>query len=278
MKPTPIEKYRDVWVKREDLAFPKPAPPFSKCRGLMRRMKALKESGVSVVGYTESAVSMAGWGVCWVAKELGMTAVIFDPQYKNVTPRLLRYHRRRWEQFGAVIVPVRAQRVKVSYHANRKWLEDHYPGAVMLPLGLPFSETIEETAKEVETVLEEKGRGFFKSVVVNVGSGTVAAGVLRGFQYEDVYVYGVMGRSGSVERTKNKIYRKAEIVRGGLLAGKNRAVLKVIDPGWEYTERSFCSCPFPSHPWYDLKAWQWLQEKIGSISQPILFWNIGRIG
>jgi hypothetical protein len=35
------------------------------------------------------------------------------------------------------------------------------------------------------------------------------------------------------------------------------------------------ACPFPAHPNYDLKAWQYLRDNIRRMKPPILFWNIG---
>ena len=90
---TPIEVYNDIYVKRDDLCFEYPAPPFSKCRGLLMHLAKLKKQGYKYIGYTETSISMAGWGVAWACQELGLTAIIFDPQYKD-TPEVLKYHRK----------------------------------------------------------------------------------------------------------------------------------------------------------------------------------------
>ena len=94
---TEVEKYQigkyPVLVKREDLAVKKPAPPFSKVRGIIPALQKLKKQGYTTIGYTESSISMAGWGLVWACEQLGLKAVIFDPQYKK-TPSLLKYHRK----------------------------------------------------------------------------------------------------------------------------------------------------------------------------------------
>ncbi len=51
---------------------------------------------------------------------------------------------------------------------------------------------------------------------------------------------------------------------------------KLIDPGWEYTQKPTIKAPFPCHPYYDLKAWQWLLENHSCLRQRVLFWNIGQ--
>lgn len=278
---TPIESYfvgdKTVYVKREDLCAPEGAPPFSKIRGLVPVLKRLKAEGVKTVGYTETSVSMAGWGVAWGCQMLGLKAVIFDPQYKE-TPSLLAYHRKQWAKYDAEIIPIKAGMAKVNYYVSRGLLFDNYDPdwsgkAVMLPLGLPFPETIDAAEEEAKrTILATKFDA--RTIVINVGSGTVAAGVLRA--YRDKTVVGVMGRTGSIEGKRKVILKKAGLDRGGFFNNAPKD-FRLVDPGWEYTERSHCDCPFPSHPWYDLKAFQWLVENIKSLEGPILFWNIGRV-
>jgi hypothetical protein len=102
-------------VKREDLCAEPPAPPFSKIRGLVERIRRLKADGYETVGYTETAVSMAGWGVAWACAQFDMRAVIFDPQYKK-TPELLTFHREQWAKFGATIVPIQAGMARRRTH------------------------------------------------------------------------------------------------------------------------------------------------------------------
>ena len=274
MNETPIEKYRVgnkyVWVKREDLAADLPAPSFSKIRGLIPHLEKLRSSGIKCVGYTETTVSMAGWGVAWAAQIIGLKSVIFEPVYVSDRPdlRVLEKHKEYWKQFGADIIGLPAGRAKVNFYLSRKILAERYENAQMLPLGLPFQETIEETAKIARQVEEENN---FQAVVVNIGSGTICAGLLRGFNNVDLY--GVMGRTGSVEGKTRLIYEKADVPQYGLF----RKHLTVVDPGWEYTEPAEGEAPFPCHKYYDLKAFRWLEENIQYFfhNKKVLFWNIG---
>lgn len=277
---TPVEEHQlaghTVYVKREDQCVPRPGPPFSKMRGLMKRLQTIRDDGLRVVGYTESAVSMAGWGIAWGCKQLGLKCVIFEPVYKEGnTPDLLLYHRSKWIENGAEIIPQKAGMVRVNQNIARNIMDDLYGRAgVLLPLGIPFPETVEETAGEAENeAITGSPVGPYKSVVVNVGSGTIAAGVAKGFQGQAV-IYGIMGRTGDVERKAGVISKKARITikKPGSFFGID---LRLVDPGWDYTARSYADCPFLCHPYYDLKAWQWLEEKIHYIKKPVLFWNIG---
>ncbi len=263
-----------VNVKREEMCCPD-GPPFSKMRGIVTHMKKLKESGITVVGYTETSISMAGWGIARIGKELGMTVVLFDPQYKN-TPNTLKRHRKQWKQHQAVILPIQAGRGKVNWYISKKILAKQFgPEAILLPLGIPFEETIQETEAEVIRTLNKLPYEI-NTFVINVGSGTIAAGLWRGVTHRQQWadIYGIMGRTGSMAGKLRDIEKKAKLTTTGLFSEKTKLILE--DPGWQYTERSVQKCPFPCNPFYDLKAWQWLVENIEKLDPPILFWNIGK--
>lgn len=269
---TPIELYNhklgQYWVKREDLACPTPGPPFSKVRGLMKVLEKEKANGTKTIGYTETSISMAGWGIAWGCHHLGLKCIIFDPQYKE-TPDLLKKHRKEWKKWNAITIPVKAGRAKVNYYIGKKILKEHYPDSIMFPLGIPFYTTVRETALEVQRSDVNK----FAAVVVNVGSGTITAGVLSGFASKDAEVIGVMGRTGSIIRTRDKIIKKAGLFDSGLLGRKTN--FRLVDPGWKYTERCNIPVPFPCHPYYDAKAYMWMIQNLYTLPKPVLFWNIG---
>lgn len=283
LKSTPVEQHlvenRLVLVKREDLCCPVPGPPFSKMRGLWTHLNKLKRAGFKVIGYTETSVSMAGWGVAWGCKELDLHAVLFDPQYKKA-PNILKYHRRQWNKFNAEIIPIKAGRAKVNWYISSKLLREKYGAtSILLPLGLPFKESVDETAEEALKTLKNYRKNII--FVINVGSGTIASGLWKGVEFWAKEknlrptIYGIMGRKGNIARKMKMIQSKSGLFSTGFFAAQSKFILK--DPGWEYTERSFCPSPFPCHPYYDRKAWQWLIENIMEVpkDQLILFWNIG---
>lgn len=270
---TPIEIYvvrgHEVYVKREDLSTPAPGPSFSKVRGLMPVLQRLKAEGITTVGYTETSVSMAGIGVAAYAQELGMRAIIYDPQYKE-TPELLAYHRTQWERFGAETVPQKAGMAKVNYNIAKNHMRDNYERSYLLPLGLPFPETVEGTRQEVLRTRASK-QVDPATIVVSVGSGTICAGVLKG--YFDKVVHGVLCRTGNIDMKAQKIADKAGLSLGGFMG----VDLRLHDPGWEYTQACSAEAPFPCHPWYDAKGWLWLVENIHALEAPVLFWNVGSL-
>jgi 1-aminocyclopropane-1-carboxylate deaminase/D-cysteine desulfhydrase-like pyridoxal-dependent ACC family enzyme len=285
---TPIEVYqigkRDIYVKREDLCAPTGWPPFSKIRGLWAYLSRRKAEGLHTVGYVETSISMAGWGVCCAAVELGIKPVIFDPQFTTVRPehKLLDYHRKQWNSFeSADIIGIPAGRAKVNWYQARATLATRYgtKGVELLPLGIPLEETVMEAAHQYDIACVEMisltGR-LPGTTICCVGSGTIFAGLLQAHAKVNPRgrLIGVMCRKGNKEQKLAQCYKKAGVMRGGLLGGWDFA--SIVDQGWQYTEPSTLPCPFPCHPYYDLKAWQYLGSGTYYAPEPILFWNIGQ--
>lgn len=258
---TPIEEHNGIHVKREDLCAPPEAPPFSKIRGLVKHLDHLKRDGRKGVAYVETSISMAGWGVAWACYLLDLECLIFNPVYKDPPPLLL-FHQEQWERWGAELRDLPAGGAKVNYYAARKQIPRGYH---LLPLGLPLPETVSETCSIASPIVEP-----YPSIVACVGSGTIAAGIFQATKRGQT-LYGVMCRTGDVKR-------KAKRVMSASLMPFTKGTLKMIDKGWEYAEPSKVEVPFPCHPYYDAKAWEWLMENKGELEPPILFWNIGSTG
>jgi len=276
---TPIESYKlnrqDILVKREDLACLPPGPPFAKVRGLLPVLKKHQENGIKIFGYMETSVSMAGWGLSYFCQRLNMKAVIFYPHYKDGISRDNQdFQKEKWLQFGAKVLPLEnPNRLMINWYRARKQLHQLYPDAVMLPQGLPFQETIEEVAKQVQK--DKETFQSLKSIIICAGSGTMTAGVIQGLSEISATpkVYGVLVAPKSKTKMEKKILQMAGVQTEGLFA--SNIDLEIIDAGYEYTQKEECDCPFPCNLHYDRKAWKWTVDNINEIEQPILFWNIG---
>lgn len=289
---TPVERYSgiscpEVWVKREDLSCPPPGPPFSKMRGIKPYLEKLKRSGITRVGYVETSVSMAGWGVAWIGNQIGMDVIIFDPQQKNV-PSTLKIHREKWKEFGATIIPVPPGRSKINWYRARNFLDKNYPKneTVLLPLGLPLEETLIATAQEF---LSTENISSFSSIVCAIGSGTIFSGIIRGVKAVRSLVDNAFSPLlvGVLTRNGISLDKKMEVIRG-----KSRYHPMVDDPismviiqsNYSYSKpASLCERKqlpsFPCNPYYDLKAWEYIVDRWPDhqywCDKKILFWNIG---
>ena len=268
---TPIEQYavqgRRVYVKREDLCVPDGWPPFSKMRGSWSYLTKLYREGVRTVAYAGTSISMTSWGVAAAAAELGMKAIIFDPQLKKCTPEPLQYYRQQWKKYGAEVLPIIAHKAKVVHYIARKVVVDKYPDATLLPIGMSLPESVVETGKEFVRTGDSWG-----SIVINVSSGTICAGILSVLgRNSEVDIFAVASEKHNTDNLMKSMLDKAGIVDSCdmklyIINGKRK---------YGYRNRETCDCPFSCNTYYDRKAWRWLVDNINQLSDPILFWNIG---
>src|SRR3990167_4417816 len=267
---TPIEPYylgcgRRVWVKREDLCVDE--AHFSKLRGVAAHLESIQSS---VIGVLDTAHSKAGWGVTYIARSLGKRVVAYYPCYKGEIN--LRENQRNAERLGAELVPLPAGRSCILYHWSKADLQIRYPAdSYMMPNALKLEESVQETALEVSTV---PGVFFQDSCVwvVSASSGTLAAGVIRGLYWASskakVIVH--LGYSRPSSAVLRYLYGKS----GGFPGIPN---VELVDEGYQYKDLVSAETPFPCNPYYDLKAWKWLNNNPAVLNgcSRVLFWNIG---
>ena len=269
---TPVEKYGNIWVKREDLACPPPGPPFSKTRGLEAKLLSLKADGIKVVAYCDTSVSMGGVAISYFCQQFGMTAIIFYPKYKEGNNREnLEDHIKKWQEFGATIVPLdKPQRQKINWYRARNILLKNWSNSFMLEQGFPYKESVNETAKQVKLLPEKL---FDGTIVISVGSGVICSGVVKGLLEldKDTPLYGITVSPKDLDGMEKKIRIRSNDVFGTVN-------LKLINGGYEYTQTEDMKVPFNCNRYYDSKAWHWLIEHEKELKEPILFWNIGGEG
>lgn len=279
---TPTEKITlqglPIYVKREDLACPLPGPPFAKVRGLFLRLLKLRSNGVNTVGYMETSLSMATWGVSYFAKHLGMKSVVFYPKYKGRLHGEQDKQFIKWKEFDAEVHAIdNPNYQKINYHIAKKKLLEMYPDAVMLELGLPFEETINEIKDQVMLLPEESLGG---SLVICVGSGVMTAGVLKGLSMrlktsQKMTIYGITVAPKKVKLKKKEIEKKSCVHLGNTFFSSNNIDLDIIDYQYQYEQAEEMPCPFPCNKFYDRKALKWLIDNAKGIKSPYIFWNIG---
>lgn len=279
---TPVESYmvkgRLVYVKREDLCCPD-GPPFSKMRGVLVELTRMRDNGVNVVAYVETAISMAGWGIAWTCKQLGMECLLYYPELKD-PPDIMLNHWEQWERYGAKLIPQPPGRIKIRWYIARKMFRE-YCGkekkqGELMEVGIPLKESIEGTYREALATPEIQ---MAKTIVCSVGSGTILSGLVRAVydrfgKNKPIYgvlTYKITTQDRGLANKRKAITKKAERPVGGLIG----ADLMLINGGWEYTEPCRIEAPFPCHAYYDAKAWAWLVDNVENLQEPILFWNIG---
>lgn len=273
---TPFDIYQvngyDVYVKREDMSCPFPGPQFSKIRGLYNHMKIIKqERGPIPVGILDTIHSKAGWGTAYIGNVLGMEIYDFYPIYKStIGAGVLNHQQRMSSSLGAILVPLRATAGYILEPVAKQLLNQYTHGqGYMLPVGLKLNETVEATADEILDYTPDELL-FDGSWIISSSSGTIAAGVWMALQEadSDAVLYCHSGYGRKYESVVNYIKHKS-----GYEVDDH---LVFIDEAYQYKDRVDYSCPFPCNPYYDLKAWKWLNgQDMNRFKHPVVFWNIG---
>ena len=271
---TPVQRFvlneYTIFVKRDDLfmaEYQPAAPPLAKLRGAFPMLRNLKESkGISKVAVFDTRVSKAGQGIAFICRELGMECMVGFPQLVGKEPSASQ---KIAKQLGARLYPLKAGRTAVCFHTFKKAAEQE--GYLMLPLGLVCKDTVLAIAQETILTLAELERENIeiKTIVVITGTGTIATGIHLGAVKTNVKVVGVscgMSPAKQMQRMKQLAFPEAI----------NWDFLKIIEPEYDYyTILGTNNCPFPTSPYYDMKAWSWLSRNLCQVEHPVLFWNIG---
>lgn len=263
MENTPVEEYRinniPVLVKREDLFEVHPAPPLAKLRGIKVLLENLHKEGICKVAAFDTRVSKSGQGIAYYAKQLGMECTLGFPMIKGTTPS--KSHQIAEQELEAKLIPMVAGRTAIVLSRFKKKIPND---CYLIPFGLVLPETV--LAVQQVSIEETKN---IKTIIVSTGTGTIATGVSLGTQAQ------VIGVSCGMNTKKqwNRIKQLLGEVNAPFLACNN---LKLVHSGYTYYDAIDTSnIPFPTSPYYDGKAWEWLIKHIEELEQPIMFWNIG---
>lgn len=266
---TPIEQYvitgRTINVKREDLATSWPAPSLAKLRGCLKRLEKVKADGYTKIGVLDTRISKSGWGVAYLARELGGLEVhAYFPSIKSDNG-ILHQQQKMSQNLGAILHPMKAprgHRYNINYYTEAKKEVDSF-GGYMMPMGLTVEESVTAISKEASSVPESFLGG---DLVVCTGSGMTLGGIIKGLAPKLRMIYGIS--AGMNIKTQAKKCR---------LAGVDlRANVELIMPdGVGYYSQENIDTPFPCSIYYDKKAWRWLTENLDILQDPIIFWNIG---
>jgi hypothetical protein len=296
LNPTPIDIVDvggfPVLVKREDLCLhgDPEAPRLAKLRGVYQY---LVSKGLHDVAVFDTRVSHAGWGVSYICRALGYPCTCFYTQLKHTqpAPQQMMSQALGSHLYSLHVIPVKDYLAKVGGKKrgmNELDFEDlkflpggrgnaHYSrakriaqitGKYMLPLGLTLAESVSEH-REIAANLPPA-----KTVVIAIGSGMIAGGVLLGFPGYVIAISPGMDPTQQRERIRKQYSALGldNLEINFLLLSR---LLIIQDPRDYYEPEEEVVAPFPCSSWYDLKAWKWLTEHVHQLKQPVIFYNIG---
>jgi len=237
---TKIEKYNNIWVKREDL-FSIAGVNGGKVRSCWKLMQGSK--GVVTAGSRKSPQVNI---VASIAKELGIPCYAHTPCGELGEELLLAKSK------GANIIQEKPGYNGVIISRARKHAEQI--GYLEVPFGMICNTSVEETRNQVKDIPEG-----VKRIVITVGSGMSLAGLLHGLQdlNLDIPILGVVVGKNPI-KTLNEY--------APFFWNKN---VTLIESGVDYHKEVYSTWNgIKLDPIYEAKCVQFLQD--GD-----LFWIIG---
>jgi hypothetical protein len=173
---------------------------------------------------------------------------------------------------------MKAGRTKILFYQAKKQAEEN--NQIMLPIGLPFFETIEEVIKEINLVYQKYLTG---TIILSAGSGTILTGIILGLKQMNILPNKIIAITPgmSIQKLDSRIHQRINEfmdmynlffpVQFSPILNK----LFLYKSEREYYEQIPMNTPFPSNSYYEGRAWEYLINNINNITPPILFWNIG---
>lgn len=273
---TPVEDHLEQFgllVKREDLSCSPPGPPFSKTRGVFAHIAARPER---VIGVLDTYHSQAGHAVAEACRLLGKVCVNFYPVRKAEKGSPVKPQQQAASMLGAELLPLPAGRSAVLYHQAKKLLAAwgaYGSSTYMMPNALKLPEMITETSSEVGATLRSTRLPPRMPVIIAASSGTIAAGVIRGFRLAGEGRRPFIVHQG-YERSREAILRYMVDMTG---MGSLPEDVVLINEGYSYGDqaRPGVTPPWPCNVYYDLKAFRWWMREGRAHYGQALLWNIG---
>lgn len=267
---TPVERHTigkaTVIVKRDDLVVPEgsEAPKLGKLRGMLAMLQSTEAEVIGVVD--RSSASRGAWGTAWLCRELGRECRAYFTQ--------LGPNQERAIELGARPTLLPERTAEQLYREA----EESFKSEALLAL---FSRSAKKfymapddchSSYLIDDAEQEVIRTGFRSLdcdnlVIPVGSGGLAIGVLSGFAH--------LGIAPRVHLHMGGSRRTPEYI-AGLIAG---AGLMSSFPHIELVCNEFAKMtaqtppPFPSNVTYEQKAWRYLTNNI--TEGRVVFWNAG---
>lgn len=265
-----IERYKikDTYVNvvREDLVSAFPGPNNAKVRGIEAKIIKLKEQGIKSVASQDTRISRIGWGISWLCKKYDLKHYNF---YPRATDNKLPFYQQMSQYWGGETIPIHGTFASAFRSLCEKYMVKNNIDAYFFPIGASLDETLLELSSLVSQLPSDIFEG---TIVTNVSSGTICAGLTYGCKQNGFKtdIVGVLG--SSFENRREKILKKIQSVTAEKIEFPN---LTIANPGYEYTEPEKFAPPFPCDIYLDRKAWKWLVDNVDTLKPPITFWNIG---
>lgn len=260
IKLTPIEKFGNIFVKRDDLF-----EVFGVCGGKARSCYQLILDGINK-GYTKFVTAGSRKSpqcelVSTICENLGVNCILFMPDSEKTTSVLENIKNNKHTTLIRKFKQGSFNNVLIS---QAKHFVEENKDSYYIPFGMEFIENIDITKKQVRNIPE-----CVKRIVVPVGSGMTFCSIANGLLEEnrlDIELVGIRVGKDPTEVFKKYLYK----VSNKLLNPHKQLNYKIIKSPHSYDKEVDASIgEIKLDPIYEAKCVDYLQD--GD-----LFWVVGK--
>lgn len=248
------DKY-GVIVRREDLRFDTPLPHHAKMDALEVVVIGAKENGYDLIGCFCTKHGIWPFGLPYFARKHGLKSAIGYPALSmgNVPAEL--WPIREETSSGYELLMLRPNVVKVNEAQVKNYLKDR--NGFYIPFGVGMNYAVEVLANQIQF-------GPGGTLIVPCGSGVTLAGVIKGGAANQFAEIIAVSAGRPIEVIKKAVEQYAIIPNNVRFIQEH-----------EYNQIPKIICPWEAHPYYELKAFDWLYRNVEQLTGPITFLNIG---
>lgn len=267
---TPIETYqlkgKTVYVKRDDLVgdgeiFPR----WSKIEGIRRILESDAIDKSKPLTHLSVYGSWTGWVLSRLCKEYDIEFISSYPDSKTYPPEILEIIRGN----GAKLNPMKPNMMKLLENKLNGIAEKN--GWQQLPYAFNHPTYVNYMQERMREVLSEQD---FDHLVVSIGSGVTASGLIREFLQYTSWKDILKNKRQVHTITMSSIESTQKILNENKAGDLNN--IHIYKSPFEFNDfMDDYEVPFDCNEFWDKKMWYWLEENIENLDGKILFWNIG---
>jgi hypothetical protein len=271
MVQTPIEQYtlkgKIVHVKRDDLVgdginFPR----WSKIEGIRQILLSNAVDKSKPLTHLSVYGSWTGWVLSKLCNEYGIEFISSYPDSKAYPKQLLEIIQGN----GGKLNPMKPNMMKLLENKLNGVVQEK--GWQMLPYAFNHPMYVNYMQSRMREVLDEQN---FDHLIVPIGSGVTASGLIREFLKYDTWQDIVKNKRQVHAITMSSIDSTRKILQENHAGDLNNVHLYKSPYAFDDMMDNVTDYPYDMNEFWERKMWYWLEQNIEKLEGKILFWNIG---
>lgn len=261
-----IERYNikghSIQVIRGDKMYNPPLPHHMKMTALEKVIIDARAAGRHTIGCLCTSHGTWPFGLPHLAERHGMNSIVCFPATKmEKVPIPLRGNNSFGYKMIHEVKLLKPNMVNVNQSQAKKYITEENDG-VYIPFGCNTPKAVETLSYQLKLPVDNVG-----TLIVPSGSGvTLAAAIMAIHRYKTnvKQIVAVAAHAPRINDIAKTIMEHVQFPKQ----------LRFIDL-YKYDEIPPIECPWPAHPYYELKAYEWLTMSVNRLPSPIFFLNIG---